>query len=440
MKCDVAIVGAGPAGLFAALELTRAGAEVLLLEGGDDLSSRESLTEGWGGAGAYSDGKLTLSPEIGGHLLEILPLENVERLISDVDRIYREFGAPDRVYGSDSGKIAELARSAFAAGLKLVPSAIRHMGTDGLVDVLQRMRDELEGRTTIRTNTPVRRVLVEANRACGVETSDGERLPSRFVVLAPGRSGSRWLAEEALRLGLTTTTNPVDIGLRVEVPSGVLEPITSVVYEPKLVHFTRQFDDRVRTFCVCPHGEVVVEGANGIQTVNGRSYEKRETDTTNFAVLVSARFTSPFQEPIRYGEYLASLANMLSGGVIVQRLGDLDAGRRSTESRIRRGLVSPTLKSAVPGDLSFVLPYRQLSGIREMLDALDTLSPGVASRSTLLYGLEVKFYSSRVLIDSGMETDIPGLFAIGDGSGITRGLVQASASGLIAARKMLGRG
>ena len=190
---------------------------------------------------------------------------------------------------------------------------------------------------------------------------------------------------------------------------------------------------------VCPHGEVVVEGANGILTVNGQSYENRKTDNTNFAVLVSTRFTNPFKEPIRYGENLASLANMLSGGVIVQRLGDLDAGRRSTGSRIRRGLVSPTLKSAVPGDLSFVLPFRQLSGVREMIDALDELSPGVASRHTLLYGVEVKFYSSRQEVTPELETAIPGLFAIGDGSGITRGLVQASASGLIAAREILGR-
>jgi len=319
-----------------------------------------------------------------------------------------------------------------------VPGVVRHVGTDGLVAILSRMRDELGSRATVRTDTTVRHVLVEDNRACGVETRDGQRLSSRFVIAAPGRSGSRWLREEAARLGLTTTENPVDIGLRVEVPSCVLEPLTSEVYEPKLVYFTRRFDDRVRTFCVCPHGEVVVERANGIQTVNGQSSRNHRTDNTNFAVLVSTRFTHPFTEPIRYGEYLASLANMLSGGVIVQRVGDLDAGRRSTESRIKRGLVRPTLESAVPGDLSFVLPYRQLSGVRELIDALDELAPGTASPHTLLYGVEVKFYSSRQVVTSDLETELPGLFAIGDGSGITRGLVQASASGIIAARKILG--
>lgn len=439
MRHDVAIIGAGPAGLFAALELSRGGADVLLLEGGDDLSARKSLTQGWGGAGAYSDGKLVLSPEIGGNLSEFLPPENVERLITDVDRVYREFGAPDRVYGTNRAIIDEFARKSFAAGLKLVPAVIRHAGTDGLVEILTHMRDELDARATIRTNTQVQRIWVEENRLCGVETIEGERLEAPFVVAAPGRSGSRWLTEEAGRLGLAMTANPVDIGVRVEVPSGVLEPLTSKVYEPKLVYFTRKFDDRVRTFCVCPHGEVVAEKTNGITTVNGQSYEDHGTDNTNFAVLVSTRFTQPFKEPIRYGEYLASLANMLSGGVIVQRLGDLDSGRRSTASRIQRGLVSPTLKSAVPGDLSFVLPFRQLSGVRELLDAFDTLSPGVASRHTLLYGVEVKLYSSRQVVTSGLETEIPGLFAIGDGSGITRGLVQASASGLIAAREILRR-
>jgi uncharacterized FAD-dependent dehydrogenase len=276
-------------------------------------------------------------------------------------------------------------------------------------------------------------------QVAGVVTTDGERISCRYLIAAPGREGASWLTAEMDRLGLHREANPVDVGVRVELPAAVLEPLTSVLYEPKLIFYSKFFDDRVRTFCMCPYGEVVTEYYNGVITVNGHSYADQRTDRTNFALLVSTRFTEPFHEPIAYGKYLASLANLLGGGVIVQRLGDLEAGRRSTRERIARGLVQPTLASATPGDLSFVLPFRYLTGVLEMMDALDKLAPGAASRHTLLYGVEVKFYSSRPRLTASLETEIGNLFAIGDGAGVTRGLVQASASGLVAAREVLRR-
>jgi uncharacterized FAD-dependent dehydrogenase len=238
---------------------------------------------------------------------------------------------------------------------------------------------------------------------------------------------------------LKTTVNPVDIGVRVEVPAAVMDNLASIVYEPKLVYYSKSFDDKARSFCVCPNGEVVIERHDGVTSVNGHSYARKKTKNTNFALLVSVSFTEPFHEPITYGRYVASLANLLSDGVIVQRLGDLESGRRSTAERIERGLTRPTLTEAVPGDLSFVLPYRHLSGILEMLHAMDNLAPGVASRHTLLYGVEVKFYSSRLQLSPQLETQISNLFAIGDGVGVTRGLVQSSASGVVAAREIISR-
>ncbi|KUK40745.1 MAG: FAD dependent oxidoreductase, partial [Clostridia bacterium 62_21] len=270
-------------------------------------------------------------------------------------------------------------------------------------------------------------------------TAEGEVLGARFVVVAPGREGADWLAREAERLGLATAVNPVDIGVRVEVPAVVLEPLTRLFYEVKCTYISRTFEDRVRTFCMNPYGEVVMENNDGVITVNGHAHAYTKTENTNFAILISKNFTEPFKEPIAYGRHIASLANLLGGGVIVQRLGDLVAGRRSTREKIARNLVRPTLAEATPGDLSLVFPYRYLVGILEMLEALDRIAPGVNNRSTLLYGAEVKFYSSRLLLNDRLETAIANLFAAGDGAGITRGLVQASASGVLAAREILRR-
>jgi len=457
---DVIIVGAGPAGIFAALEFARQTAgtaarcpnlRVLLLEKGADIETRiergragvrrdpATLLSGWGGAGAFSDGKLTMSPEIGGQLASVMSREEVEKLLDEVDQTYLKFGGPQQLYGTDDEAMADFSRRAAMAELHFIPTRIRHLGTDRCPAVLKEMRQALEGKLEIRTNVEAKDILIDKGQVVGIETSSGETLAAKFMIIAPGRVGSPWLSEQSERLGLRRIDNPVDVGVRVEVPAEVTEEICRVAYESKLVFYSKAFDDKVRTFCMCPRGEVVMEQNDGVMTVNGHSYAHKKTDNTNFSLLVSTAFTEPFREPIAYGRYLAQLANLLGGGVLVQRLGDLRAGRRSTPERISRGLVQPTLKEATPGDLSFVLPYRHMAGILEMLDALDKLAPGIASRHTLLYGIEVKFYSARPQLSRCLETEITNLFAVGDGAGVTRGLVQASASGIIAAREICAR-
>ncbi|MGW8271997.1 MAG: NAD(P)/FAD-dependent oxidoreductase, partial [Thermodesulfovibrionales bacterium] len=397
------------------------------------------LVSGWGGAGAYSDGKLSLSPDVGGHLARYLERGEIESLIRYADQIYVEFGAPRVVHGEDADRIADLQSTAAKNDLILIPSRIRHIGTDICKIVLQNLRDHMNKRVTIRFSSPVQKLLAQGGAIQGIELANGERYAARYVVLAPGREGSRWLERQARALALTLLSNPVDIGVRVELPAAVFEPLTSITYEPKLVFYSRKFDDKVRTFCVNPYGEVVKEHLKGIWTVNGHSYSGHRTENTNFALLVSTYFTEPFNEPISYGRYIARLANFIGKGVILQRLGDLKKGRRSTESRIRKGIVRPTLEDATPGDLSFVIPYRYLTDIMEMLEALDRIAPGTNSRHTLLYGVEVKFYSMQVKLSNSLETEVQNLFAVGDGAGVSRGLIQASASGILAAREIARR-
>ncbi|MEA1959382.1 MAG: NAD(P)/FAD-dependent oxidoreductase [Chloroflexota bacterium] len=457
-KYDVIIVGSGPAGISAAVELSQTpGLRVLILEKGKDIDSRIcpgmkkgigcrqcspcDLVSGWGGAGAYSDGKLTLNPDVGGRLKEYVGVAKTEELIRYVDSSYAKFGRSDRVYGVGD-EVEEIKRRAILADLHLTPMVVRHMGTEHARVVMGRMHDFLAGKVEIKLGEVVKEILTDGGTVKGVSTENGTEYDCDYLIVAPGREGSDWIVHEAERLGLTLQINPIDIGVRVEVPEAVLREITDALYECKLEYYSESFDDRVRTFCMCPAGEVTMEttgGADPVTTVNGHSYAERKTNNTNFAILVSTTFTEPFRDPIAYGRYLARMANLLSGGVIVQRLGDLLEGRRSTEQRIARGNVVPTLKSATPGDLSFALPYRYLKDIIEMLYAMDRLAPGVASRHTLLYGTEVKFYSSRLALSDNMESEIANMFAAGDGVGVSRGLVQASASGVVAAREILKR-
>jgi len=445
MTFDVVIIGAGPAGIFAALTLVEMGAgKIALLEQGKDLAhrrrgSREDVLSGWGGAGAFSDGKLTLSPEVGGFLGEFLDGGDLNALLAETDEKYVLHGAPDVVFGEPSPRLEELSDRARLADLSLIPSRIRHIGTDHCPRVLSRFRESLGNRVEVRTGCLVDRILVEGGKVTGVALKGGEILHASFVVAAPGRSGSGWMKDQAESLGLRTQASPVDIGVRVELPAAVFKDITDLTYESKFIYYGKTFDDKVRTFCMNPYGEVVTEWHGGITTINGHSYTDHRGENTNFAILVSSAFTEPFDDPIAYGRYIAGLANLLGGGAMVQRLGDLLAGRRSTPERIERCLTKPSLRDATPGDLSFVFPYRHLLGIIEMLQALDRMAPGVYSRHTLLYGVEVKFYSNRIQVSPSMETGVENLFAAGDGAGITRGLIQASASGILAARAVAER-
>jgi uncharacterized FAD-dependent dehydrogenase len=451
---DVIIVGAGPAGIFSALEILnkKRTAKILIIEKGKDLEKRTcpmkikeisckacpecALLSGWGGAGAFSDGKLNLSPEIGGFLSRYIGMEKLKSLINYVDEIYLKYGAPKKVYGGNLDEILKIEKLVSKNNLHFVPSKIRHIGTDRCKTVLKKIKENLNQKTETLFDSEAENVIARKGKVVGIKLKDGRSLHSEFLILAPGREGSRWLERESKKLHLTLFRNPVDIGLRVEVSASVFEPLTRMTYEPKLIFHSKKFRDKVRTFCVNPYGEVVREYLKGIWTVNGHSYANRKTDNTNFALLVSTSFTEPFDEPILYGRYIAGLANLLGKGVILQRLGDLRQGRRSTHERILKGIVKPTLRDATPGDLSFVMPFRYLSDILEMLEVLNKIAPGVNSEHTLLYGAEVKFYSRYPKLTESLETEIGNLFAVGDGAGVSRGLIQASTSGVLAAREI----
>ena len=451
---DVIIIGTGPAGIFAALELIQnPRLKILMIEKGSDIKGRScpmvektvpcvqcglcSILCGWGGAGAYSDGKLTLTSEFGGWLKEYLSEEDLTELIQYVDSVYCLFGAGGDVHGKDTEALSRLKRKAAGYNLELIPGLIRHIGTDLCGDVLRKIRERLNGKVDLIFDTPVQQIRTAHGLVSRVMTQDGKTFEAKFVIIAVGREGSSWLSDEAKRLGLSVQKNPVDIGVRVELPALIMKEITDVAYEGKFIYFSRRFQDKVRTFCMNPYGDVVKEYSEGIFSVNGHSYKNKKSENTNFALLVSTDFTKPFNDPISYGKTIAGLANLLGNGVIVQRLGDLKMGRRSTAERIVEGSVRPTLEDATPGDLSFVLPYRHLSNLMEMLEALDNVAPGVNSGDTLLYGVEVKFYSMKIKLTPGLETEVKNLFAVGDGAGVTRGLIQASISGVVAAREVL---
>jgi len=464
---DVIIIGAGPAGIFTALETTerRPDSRVLIVDTGRDISHRYcparvngqcahcdpcAIVHGWAGAGAFSDGKLSLSDEVGGQISEYMGHKRAMEYIKRADDLYLRFGANPTVHGRDDRRVEEIAYQASRYNIRLIPCPVRHLGTENAGPVLGAMHDHLveKTNTTFLELTTAQEILVEDGRVTGVrmQPKDGEAFVARapYVVAAPGRGGAQWLSETVGKLGLRTKNNEVDIGVRVEVPNAIMDGLTGDLYEAKLVYYSDTYENKVRTFCMNPGGEVSQEHyEGGIAVVNGHSYEDpaRRTGNTNFALLVSTSFTEPFNQPIEYGRYIAQLGNMLTGGpIMVQRLGDLLKGRRTDASRLKKSTTIPTLSTAVPGDLSFVLPARHLTSIIETLRALDHLAPGLYSQNTLLYGVEVKFYSSKVLVNNDFETAIHGLYAIGDGAGITRGLMQASVTGMAVADDMVGKG
>ncbi len=455
-KYDIAIVGAGPAGVFAAYELIekKPDLSIVVLETGRDIYRRVcpistgkvescinckpcSIMRGFGGAGAFSDGKYNFTTKFGGWLNEYLPDAKVMELIDYVDQINMKHGAPAKVFSTAN---SDLGKKALEHDLHLLDASVRHLGTENNLKMLQQTYEYLKEKVEFRFECPVAHVESNGNGKNGLTLEDGEVLEADYLVVAPGRAGAEWFSEECRRLGVEQRNNQVDVGVRVEVPDAVFNHITDEVYEAKLVYRTKRYGDLVRTFCMNPHGHVVMENTDGIVTVNGHSYSdpKLQSHNTNFALLVSNRFTEPFNEPHQYGKRIASFSNMLGGGIIVQRFGDLMKGRRTNAHRLGKSFTKPTLQ-ATPGDLSLVLPKRHLDNIIEMIQALNTVAPGMANDDTLLYGVEVKFYSSRIVLSKELETKLSNVFAVGDGAGVTRGLSQAGASGVYVARTILSR-
>ena len=404
-----------------------------------------SITTGFAGAGAFSDGKLSLSPDVGGNLPAILGYDRAVELIKESDDIYLKFGADTSVYGVDKeAEIREIRRRAIQANLKLIECPIRHLGTEEGYKIYQRLQEHLEKEgVEMLFYTMVTDILIENGQAIGVTTDKGDTYYAQEIVASVGREGADWLSHICQNHGIETEVGTVDVGVRVEVRDEVMQFLNENLYEAKLVYYTPTFDDKVRTFCTNPSGEVATEYyENGLAVVNGHAYKSKEykTNNTNFALLVSKNFTKPFNSPIEYGKQIAQMGNMLCGGkILVQTFGDFKRGRRTTEERLCRNNLIPTLKDAVPGDLSLVLPHRIMVDIEEMIEALDKVTPGIASDETLLYGVEVKFYSNKVVVDTDFETSIHGLRAIGDGASVTRGLQQASANGLSVAESILKR-
>ena len=457
---DVIIIGAGPGGIFCAYELMekKPDLKVLIIEKGRSIEKRNcpkrvtktcagckpcSITTGFAGAGAFSDGKLSLSPDVGGTLPDILGYDLATQLIHESDEIYLKFGADTNVYGVDKeSEIREIRRKAINANLKLVECPIRHLGTEEGYKIYSKLQQHLLDKgVEIEFNTMVTEIVVENGIATGVKTDKGESYSAKEIVSAVGREGADWFKDKCEEIGIETKPGTVDVGVRVEVRDEVMQFLNENLYEAKLIYHTPTFDDKVRTFCTNPSGEVATEYYDGgLAVVNGHAYKGKEfkTNNTNFALLVSKNFTKPFKTPIEYGKKIAELSNMLCGGkILVQTYGDFRRGRRTTEERLCRNNLIPTLKDAVPGDLSLVFPHRIMVDLDEMIQALDKVTPGIASDETLLYGVEVKFYSNKVIVNKDFETSIQGLRAIGDGAGITRGLQQASANGISVARSII---
>lgn len=444
-RYDVVIVGAGPAGIFAALELTKynSSLKVAIIEQGafiDQRIKKRQYVQGWGGAGLFADGKITFSTEIGGWLKDIISEYELRNFLDYVDRIWGELSPESRVLIPNPDEVQELVHKARRYHVKLVPYRVRHIGSDNTQLVLRRAWNLLKDRVDIFLEVKAEKISRKGSTYL-INTSDGDVFEAKYLILAPGRVGAQWLRNQLYALGASMSLNPVDIGVRVEVTYETFEDITNVVYDPKFIYIAPTYDDKVRTFCVNPRGFVIKERYEDVVTTNGHSYAHKVSENTNFAILVSSYFTEPFKDPIAYGKHIARLANQLAGGsVLVQRLGDLKRGRRSTRDRIERSIVEPTLRDAVPGDISFALPHRHLVSILEFLKVLDNIAPGIYSDDTLLYAIEVKFYSLRIAVTQDLEVkNVPNVFVCGDGAGITRGLAQSSISGVIVARAILKR-
>lgn len=449
---DVIVIGAGPGGIFATYELVKEqpGLSIGVFEAGHELAKRKcpidgekvkncihckscSIMSGFGGAGAFSDGKYNITNDFGGTLYEHIGKKQAIDLMKYVDTINMAYGGEGTKLYSTAG--TKFKKICMQNKLKLLDASVRHLGTDINYVVLENIYADLKEKADFYFDTPVLSVT-HSGDTYYIHTDNGD-FSCTNCIISVGRSGSKWMEQICRELDIPTKSNRVDIGVRVELPAVIFSHLTDELYESKIVYRTQQFEDNVRTFCMNPHGIVVNENTNGIVTVNGHSYEGAEmqTENTNFALLVAKHFSEPFKDSNGYGESIARLSNMLGGGVIVQRFGDLVRGRRSTETRIEEGLVTPTL-SATPGDLSLVLPKRILDGIIEMIYALDKIAPGTANDDTLLYGVEVKFYNMEVELNDNLECKYDGLYIIGDGSGVTHSLSHASASGVYVARHL----
>ena len=450
VKYDVIIVGAGPGGIFSAYELTklRNDLKIAVFEAGNALEQRKcpidgkqvkscvrcktcAIMNGFGGAGAFSDGKYNITNQFGGTLYEYIGKQEAIDLMRYVDEINLAYGgAGTKLYSTTN---TEIKKMCLENGLHLLDASVRHLGTDINYIVLENLYNQLKDHVDFFFQTPIQHVSMENGQY--VVQAEKEAYICDQCVISVGRSGSKWMESVCRELDIPTKSNRVDIGVRVELPAEIFAHLTDELYESKIVYRTQKFEDLVRTFCMNPRGVVVNENTNGIVTVNGHSYEDpaKHTENTNFALLVSKHFSEPFKDSNGYGESIARLSNMLGGGVMVQRFGDLVRGRRSTVSRIEEAYITPTL-AATPGDLSLVIPKRILDGIIEMIYALDKIAPGTANDDTLLYGVEVKFYNMEVELDRNLQTRNPGLFVIGDGSGVTHSLSHASASGVYVAR------
>ena len=450
MNYDIVIIGAGPGGIFSAYELVKLkdNLKIGIFEAGSSLKKRKcpidgekikscirckscAIMNGFGGAGAFSDGKYNITNQFGGTLYEYIGKKKAIELMEYVDGINVSHGGEGtKLYSTADSDIKKMC---LQSDLHLMEASVRHLGTDINYIVLENLYDELKDKVDFFFDMPVERVL--KNKDVYEVYTERDMAVCHSCIISAGRSGSKWMETVCKDLGIPTKSNRVDIGVRVELPAEVFAHLTDELYESKIVYRTEKFEDLVRTFCMNPKGVVVNENTNGIVTVNGHSYEdpKKHTENTNFALLVSKHFSEPFKDSNGYGESIARLSNMLGGGVMVQRFGDLIRGRRSTQSRIDESYVTPTL-AATPGDLSLVIPKRILDGIIEMIYALDKIAPGTANDDTLLYGVEVKFYNMEVEIDEHLETKHKGLFVIGDCSGVTHSLSHASASGICVAR------